>query len=166
MELLAVIGIVGMISGVMSMSIIMMMKVNAESSDQAVALQRVQNAGQWLSIDVQTAQAVTVDNNPATETFITLTVPVAGEDDNTIIYKLENDEGTIKKLTRTDQDSGTTFLIAEYIYYEPGSINSTEAAYNEINRTLTVRVTAIADSATTSKQYQITQRIDPDEEEG
>ena len=166
MELLAVIGIVGMVSGVMSMSIIMILKVSGESNDQAIALQRVQNTGQWLSLDVQMSETIAIDTDPATETFITLTIPVAGEDDNTITYKLVDMDGTIKKLTRTDQDSGTTYLISEYIFYDPGETDTTVVSYNQDTRTLTATITAKAGDVTQSKKYQITQRIDPEPEEG
>ncbi len=161
MELLAVIGIVGMVSGVMSMSIIMIMKVSAESNDQAVALQRVQNAGQWLSLDVQMAESVVVDTNPDTDTFITLTIPVAGEDDNTVVYKLEDMDGSLKKLTRTDQNNDTKYLVSAYIQPE-----NTEAIYNADTRTLTATIAVNAGEVTQQKKYHITQRVDPEPEEG
>ena len=137
------------------------MKVSAQSNDEAIALQRVQNSGQWLSLDVQAAETVEVNGNPLTDTFITLTIPVAGQDDETIVYKLEDMDGTLKKLTRTDEVAGTKYLVADHIDSE-----GTSATYYQDERKLTVNITAVSRSTSVTKQYQVTQRIDSDEEAG
>jgi len=60
-ELLVTMAIGTAIVGVMSMSIVSMMKIAPLNTDRSVVLQQVQNAGYWISRDVQMAQVVNLD---------------------------------------------------------------------------------------------------------
>ena len=159
-EMLVTIAIVGAITGVMSMAVIVIMKVNPQNNDWAVALQQVQNAGYWISRDTLMANTVTVDGDTATPLFLTMTSPVIGAADKTVIYELEDTADGMKKLTRTDQDTGAQILIAEFIYYDPDvdPANSTKVIDYQ-DPFLTVRITATAGSATVSRQYEGSQRV-------
>lgn len=57
-EVLIATGILGAIMGVMSMTIVTIVKISPFNNDWAVALQQVQNAGHWISRDIQMAQIV------------------------------------------------------------------------------------------------------------
>jgi competence protein ComGC len=62
-ELLVVIAILGAIIGVLSMTIITVMKVSPRSNNWAIALRQVQNAGYWISNDITMANAGTIAIN-------------------------------------------------------------------------------------------------------
>ena len=165
LEMLIVVGILGVIMGVMTMSVAMIMKVSPQNNDWTIALRRVQNAGYWISRDVQMAQ--TIDPNPTAPNFLILTLPVMDIDTQTIInktfiYKLEDMNGGMKKLTRTDQDTGQQITIAEYIYYAPDTDpqNSTMVInYDAQSRVLTVRITASSGTKRASRNYEAAQRV-------
>ena len=108
LELLAVIGISGIITGVMSMTIIMMMKVSAQSNDYAVALQQVQNAGYWITRDVMMAQTVTPEPSPGV--LLTIELDESDGSTTTVDYIFEGDN----KLKRQVNGS-SSILIAQYI---------------------------------------------------
>ena len=63
-ELLVVIPILAVIMGVMSMTIIMMMKVGTQNNDHALALSQVQNTGYWITRDVMNGQIISPQPEP------------------------------------------------------------------------------------------------------
>jgi prepilin-type N-terminal cleavage/methylation domain-containing protein len=60
-EVLVTVGILGAIMGVMSMTVMSIMIIAPRSSNWAIALRQVQNAGYWISRDVLMSENVTVD---------------------------------------------------------------------------------------------------------
>jgi len=157
-EVLAVVAILGAIMGVMSMSVISIMRIAPANNDRAVALRQVQNAGYWITRDILTASDVNVDSDPGTPQFLTLTVPLTPATDKTVVYELQTVSGTIKKLMRIEQDTGQQRLIAEKVFYDPPSPDSTGASY--VSPEFTLTVTAIVSGAEkVSRQYAATQRV-------
>ena len=72
-ELLVTIAILGAIMGGMSAAVITIMKVSPQNNNWAIALRQVQNAGYWISRDVQMAQSVGGDDASTAESeFLTL----------------------------------------------------------------------------------------------
>ena len=63
-ELLVVIPILSVILGVVSMTIIMMMKVGTQNNDHALALSQVQNTGYWITKDVMNGQIISPQPEP------------------------------------------------------------------------------------------------------
>ena len=151
LELLVAITILGAIAGVMSMSVITVMKVTPRSNNWAIALRQVQNAGYWISRDVQTSQNITVGTG---STFLTLIVPQDPNpaNDKTVVYRFENVSGE-QWLTRTETPGGT-IMIAEYI-----SNNTTVTATD--NRTLAFTIEATSGGTTVTRQYKAAQRVPP-----
>ena len=164
-ELLVVIGIMGAISGVMSMTVIMIMKVAPESNNQAVVLSQVQNAGYWISRDVQRAQNIDIDVTDPNFLILTWTDwDYSGGESSTwhvVTYSLEEPD-TVKKLMRRYQDNVGTdeqILIAQDIYYDPvgDPTGSTQIiAYD--SPTLTLRITATSSGKTATRVYEASRR--------
>jgi prepilin-type N-terminal cleavage/methylation domain-containing protein len=159
-ELLVAIAILGAIVSVISMTISTVIKTSPLSNNWAIALRQVQNAGYWISRDVQMSKEVTVDQDPATPEFLTLIQPEwdAGSGavvDKTFVYEFENMSDSLKRLMRTDLDTAGQTMIAEYIY-------NTDAIYNTENHKLTVTITAISGNATVSRQYEAAPRVSPE----
>jgi len=146
--------------GVMSMTIIMFLKVGPESNDRALVLRHVQNAGYWIARDVTGAGSIVVDGDPATPVFMTLNIPTSATDNKTVIYDLEDMDGGMKKLMRTDQDTGNTTLIAEYIYYDPvGDPDNTTKVITYVSPLLKVQIAATSGGTTVIRKYESTQRV-------
>ena len=154
-ELLVGIAIAAFVVGAASMTVITMMRLSPQTNNWAIALRQVQNAGYWISRDVQMAQGeITVeDENP---TFLTLTVPewdAVSEEvvDKTIDYEFANIDGE-QWLVRTDSTGGQT-AIAQYIS-EPIQNN-----YDLETRTLTFTIEATSVDKTVSRDYKAMQRV-------
>src|SRR4030042_6709943 len=113
-ELLVGITIAAVIVGAASMTVVTMMRLTPQSNNWAIALHQVQNAGHWISRDVQMSQGEITpgDGNPI---FLTLTLPQDQNPDNnkTIVYEFENINGE-QWLVRTDSIEGQT-AIARHI---------------------------------------------------
>jgi len=167
-ELVVGIAIAGAIMGVMSMSVIMMMKVSQQNSDQALALQQVQDAGYWVSRDI--VQAQVIDEAPASPELLVLQwveINDAGISENcTVTYQLDDMADGTKKLTRKLEVDGALqaqILVAEYLYYEPVSDPDTSTIVLDYpSPLLKFRITAMLGTATVSRQYEATQRVPAD----
>ena len=167
-ELVVGIAIAGSIMGVMSMSVIMMMKVSQQNSDHALALQQVQNAGYWVSRDI--VQAQVIDEAPAAPELLVLQwveINDAGISENcTVTYQLDDMADGTKKLSRKLEVDGALqaqILVAQYLYYEPVSDPDTSTmVLDYLSPLLKFRITAMLGTATVSRQYEATQRVPAD----
>jgi prepilin-type N-terminal cleavage/methylation domain-containing protein len=153
-ELLVGISIAAFVVGAASMTIITMMRLTPQSNNWAIALHQVQNAGHWISRDVQMSQGAinTGDGNPI---FLTLTQPQNPTDNTTIVYQFEDMPNGLKKLMRTDQNSGEQIVIAEFI-------SATGATYSTNctdNCTLTFTITATSGNVPVTRDYEAMQRV-------
>jgi prepilin-type N-terminal cleavage/methylation domain-containing protein len=156
-ELLVGLSIAAFVVGAASMTIITMMRLSPQTNNWAIALRQVQNAGYWISHDVQMAEILTVED-PATLKFLTLIVPewdpVSGAVvDRTLVYEFEDMPGGLQRLMRTNQDTGGQTMIAEYISSAPPPI------YNSGNRTLTFTIEATSGNVPVTRDYEAMQRV-------
>jgi len=158
LELLVALSIAAFVVAAASMTIITMMRLSPQSNNWAIALRQVQNTGYWISRDVQMAQGeITVGTG--TPTFLTLTVPEWETDEvvpKTVVYEFEDMSGE-QWLVRTESIGGSIVgqtAIAQYI-----SMPDTTATYDDVTRTLTLKVTAISGNVPVTKRYETTQRV-------
>lgn len=159
-ELLVTISVAVAITGAAAMTIQTLMKVSPQTNNWAIALRQVQNAGYWISRDVQMSSGnITVGNKQPD--FLTLEVPYEAAADNittkTIAYKFETLSGE-EWLTRTDSTSGK-IVIAEYISADN---DKTYAQYSDNctdNCTLSFTITAISGDVPVTKTYEAGQRV-------
>jgi prepilin-type N-terminal cleavage/methylation domain-containing protein len=154
-ELLVGLSIAAFVVGAASMTVITMMRLTPQTNNWAIALHQVQNAGHWISHDVQMSQGnITVgDGNPI---FLTLTVPYESGgtiDSKEIVYQFETLSGQ-EWLTRTDGIDGKT-TIAQYI---------SDAAAEPLDpdtHTLTFTITATSGNVPVTRNYEAMQRVPP-----
>jgi prepilin-type N-terminal cleavage/methylation domain-containing protein len=154
-ELLVGIAIAVFVVGAASMTVITMMRLTPQTNNWAIALRQVQNTGYWISRDVMMSDTVT----PGTgDTFLTLTQPQISPPNKTIVYRFEPMSGSLKRLMRDDdQTPGQSIMIAEYISI---SDSDTTATYDDVTRTLTLKVTAISGNVPpVTRRYEAMQRV-------
>jgi prepilin-type N-terminal cleavage/methylation domain-containing protein len=154
-ELVVGISIAAFVVAAASMTVITMMRLSPQSNNWAIALRQVQNTGYWISRDVMMSDTVT----PGTgDTFLTLTQPQISPPNKTIVYRFEPMSGSLKRLMRDDdQTPGQSIMIAEYISI---SDSDTTATYDDVTRTLTLKVTAISGNLPpVTRQYEAMQRV-------
>jgi prepilin-type N-terminal cleavage/methylation domain-containing protein len=161
LEMLVVLGIMAAIGSAMTVTTATIAKITPQSNEEVVILRQVQNAGYWITRDVQMAQAV--DNNPASGILeLTTKEYIDGSYvDSIVTYQLEDMDGGLKKLMRASEES--TILIAENIYYNPDgdSENSTKIlSYDSEAHTLSFRVSAKSgDVLMFKREYTAIQRV-------
>jgi prepilin-type N-terminal cleavage/methylation domain-containing protein len=154
LELLVALSIAAFVIAAASMTIITMMRLSPQSNNWAVALRQVQNTGYWISRDVMMSDTVT----PGTgDTFLTLTQPqINNSPPKNIVYQFANIDGE-QWLVRTESIGGSIVgqtAIAQYI-----SMPDTTATYDDVTRTLTLKVTAISGNVPVTKRYETAQRV-------
>jgi len=155
-ELLVGLTIVAFVVGAVSMTIVTMMRLNPRNNDWAMALRQVQNAGFWISRDVQMSRG-NIGIDPEPDTFLTLVMPYVDAGGTmvtkTVDYQFENLSGEAW-LTRSDEVEGKT-AIAQLI-------TRTTAVYSDNctdNCTLTFTIEATSGKANVFHQYEATQRV-------
>jgi prepilin-type N-terminal cleavage/methylation domain-containing protein len=156
-ELLVTISILAVVMAATSMTIITLMRLSPQSKDWAIALRQVQNAGYWISRDVQMSQTIDVDTDPGTPIFLTLTLPQDSDSDNniTIVYQFESIDGE-QWLVRTESIRGSIVgqtAIAQYI-----SPDETTANYDDpddqYGGTLTFTIKATSGNGPVTRDYE------------
>jgi type II secretory pathway pseudopilin PulG len=151
-ELIIGISIAVFVVGAASMAIITMMRLSPRNSDWAIALRQVQNAGWWISRDVQMSQGDIDIGTGAT--YLTLTLP---QDQNPahnkqIVYEFQDMSDGLKRLSRNDQV--TQIMVAEYISIPTSPI------YDPVNHTLTFTIEATSGNVPpVFRTYEATQRV-------
>lgn len=164
-ELLVTIAIVAVISGALAMTVITLMQISPQSRDWNVALRQVQNAGYWISRDVQMSKGdIAIDTG---DPFLSFTIPTGPDTNNTVEYRFEDMSDSLKRLVRVDTASGQQTMIAEYIFYNPNNGNSTCVTDNNSQcivtgsqkEKLAVRIAATCGNTTVKRQYEATQRV-------
>ena len=158
-ELVVGIAIAAVVVGAASMTVVTMMRLSPQSNNWAIALRQVQNAGYWISRDVQMSQGNITPGAWGNPTFLTLTQPQNPTDNKTIVYQFEDMGDGLQRLTRNNQTDGEQIMIAEYISIDN---NDTTASYNSDNRTLNFTITAISgDVPPVTRDYEAMQRVPP-----
>jgi prepilin-type N-terminal cleavage/methylation domain-containing protein len=118
-ELLIVIAITGMIAAAIIGVLFQVLIMNTRTSNRMTAVRQVQNAGFWVSPDVQMANTVNATGTSGFPLILTWTefTPSANYT-HTVTYTLVNIGGPIK-LQRTHVNPGlnstTVTIVAEYI---------------------------------------------------
>ena len=116
-ELLIVIAITGLIAGGITMTIFQVFNINTRTTNRMTAVRQVQNAGFWVSPDVQMAQSVDAGGSSGFPLALNWTEYVTGNN-HTVIYDLVDMSAGLKKLQRSHSVNGgnlTETQIAKYI---------------------------------------------------
>lgn len=146
-EVLVTIGILGAIMGVMSMTVVTIMKISSQSNDQITVLRQVQNAGYWISRDVQMAKEVS-----PTEAGVFLAIDWDG-DNYDVNYVFNGNE-----LRRQLNGSTPGILIAQYIV---GVGTDTTFTSPDSDNKCTLTIKAERGNAEVTRVYEISPRPEP-----
>ena len=159
MELLVGISIAAFVTGAAAATVVTMMRLGPDSQNLAISLRQAQNAGYWISQDVQmSSKYIAVgDKQPQ---FLTMTVPYEAGTNNIstklITYQFEVMATGEEWLTRSDNSTGGKIAIAEYISKDN---DKTNAEYFADNYTLRFNITATSGNMPVTRQYQAAQRV-------
>ena len=151
-ELLLVLAITGVLIWPLAMVITTLLTNPQRSTDQNVALRQVQNAGHWLSRDVQMASSV---NATDPDSFLTLNIPVDTDENNdySIVYLLF-DGGKLKRQVYDSGDNLTSeTFIADYIDTDNTTFTTLDTGLYK----LTIR--ASKGEAVVKRSYEVSQRL-------
>lgn len=151
LELVVAAGILAVIAGAIMMTTVTLLR-QSDQDEAHVALQQVQNAGYWISRDVQMARNVTA---PGPHGFpITISVPVDDNEANdySIQYLF-----TGNKLQRHLYDSSGNLTAETFIadYIDTG--NTAFVSANVSLYRLTIR--AVKDERAVTMNYEVSQRL-------
>jgi len=154
LELLIVIALTGIISAAAAMSIHQVFTSTALSNDQNTAINQVRNAVHWIGRDGQMAK--TVNDSPEPPKFLELTWESwNGSQSHNVTYELLDSPDGLKVLQRNYD--GQQLLIAQYIKPEGAG---TDCHWNEVERVLSVNITAAVGDKTETSALQIKARPD------
>ena len=148
-ELLIVIAITGLITGAITMTIVQVFNMNTRTSNRMAAVRQVQQAGFWVSPDVQMAQSVNASGNssfPLTLNWIEW----PASNNHTVIYTLEDGELQRKHYINYPNLNSTT-IVAEYI--DP---DQTSCVWD--GKVLTFNVTATVGEESETRVYEVKPR--------
>jgi len=155
-ELLIVIAITGLITGGITATIFQVFNINTHNTNRMTAVRQVQQAGFWVSPDVQMAQGVNASGSP--DVLLTLTWNEwAINNTHEVIYTLEGMlSGGLKKLQRSESVNGgnsTVTRVAEYIDPDP---EKTKCDWD--GSVLTFKVTATVGEESETRVYKVEPR--------
>jgi prepilin-type N-terminal cleavage/methylation domain-containing protein len=151
-ELLVVIPILAVIMGVMSMTIIMIMKVGAQNNDHVLALSQVQNTGYWITRDVMNGQVISPQPEPG------IFLRIEWDDWDSTHYEIEYIfDGNELRRHVNGNASGT--LVAQSIVTESTTFIADPAIENQYQLT----VKASQGEAEVERVYRALVRVPDDE---
>ena len=154
-ELLVVIAVIGLVTGVMAMMFSLVTKVSTTSTSQNIVLSQVQQAGSWLSRDIMSADNVTLYTS-GTRLCKIGRYQWNGTDNITsaiIDYDITNN-----KLTRT-VEPGQAQIIAQFISPHGSGTDLTASTLLTENNTYIFNVQSIYSTSSFSRVYKMNQRI-------
>ena len=160
-ELLIVIAITGLIAGGLTTTIMQMLTMSHDTANHMTAVRQVQQAGFWISPDVQMARNVTPGGSPGFSLNLTWTDYGTG-DLHQVVYTLEDmPSGEFKILQRehyikTVLDS--TIKVAEYINPDQTSIDPDVPCYFPDCDKFIFTVTATVGGQSETKIYELKPR--------
>ena len=163
-ELLITVLIMAGIGVVIQAAIVEVIQSN-RTSNHMVAVRQVQQAGHRVSQDCLQAQNINTSNVTGSGGFpLTLKWTAwEGGEFHTVVYNLTG-SGELRQLQRKETVVNTTTTVmgpapvAQYVYFNATSPNSTECSWNATEKVLTFNVTAMVGLQTESRTYEIKPR--------
>jgi len=153
-EVLIVIALTGLIAGGLTTTILQVFNMSHRTTNRMTAVRQVQQAGFWVSPDVQMAQVVDPENDPYTPELLTLTwteFVVSANYTHEVIYTLE--DGELWRSHSVDEGVPTVIRVAEYINPDQTSVVLVPGggAYN-------FKVTATVGEQSETRTYEVKPR--------
>ncbi len=154
-EVLIVVAIFAVVAVAANAVIVQIVQSN-RTSNHMVALRQVQQAGYYVSKDG--LQAQNISGNLTTSSSLHLNWTDGDGGNHTVVYNLVNPSGGLYQLQRNEtvNQTKTTTVVAQYIYFNITSPSSTGCSWNAT--VLTFNVTARVGVETESRTYEIKPR--------
>jgi prepilin-type N-terminal cleavage/methylation domain-containing protein len=162
-EVIISIAIVGIISVAVASTIGMLYRVNASSLNRANAIRQVQNAGMWVTQDIQSAQTITIGGTHVLEALWT--------DWDGTKYKVDYDYGSVvttdlarKYYVKLTTDAGfsatptSQIIVAHFIDHANTNFIQSGSVYN---LTITAKITGLSangQAVSETRTYEILPR--------
>lgn len=162
-ELLIAVSIMALATVAAGMAIYQVFGGTEDNNNNMTTLHQVQNAGYWISRDAQMAMSVNTTDDLVFPGF--LHIGWTEWDDagtptyHLIHYSLENGSNNLYSLKRAHTISGGSteeVIVADYIFYQPGTEYSSNSSYN--NPDILVNITSKFDDMRESREYRIKRR--------
>jgi len=154
LEALIAVAIMAIVVGAIAMATTTILLNHGQAAEQNAVLPQVQNAGHWISRDVQTARNVTATAPNGFPLSLRVPIDTNQNNDYSVNYTFN---GT--RLKRKVYDSSQTLvsetLIADYI-------DTGNTTFNTLNATLKLyqlTVRAVKDKGGVTRIYEVSQRI-------
>ncbi|MBI4334824.1 MAG: prepilin-type N-terminal cleavage/methylation domain-containing protein [Chloroflexi bacterium] len=164
-ELQVAIALVALMAVAATISTIQVIKYSPVAKDRMTVVRQVQNAGYWISRDVEMAEVVTISGLTYPD-FLMLSWMVYGYDGapsvyHTVVYTLTDSSGGVGKLKRLYTNSAGASeetLIAENIYYEPADTDNTSRVVRDAVPELSVKLTGYLPDQSETREFKIAHR--------
>ena len=147
-ELLIVIAITGIITGGITMSIFQVFNINTRTANRMAAVSQVENAGSWVSPDVQMAREIDTESEFLKLTWIE--IEEAANYTHEVTYAITPDN-KLQREHSIDSVLDSTIVVAEYI--DPVQTSCIWAG-----GVLTFEVTATVGEQSETREYKVKPR--------
>ncbi|MCJ7669535.1 MAG: type II secretion system GspH family protein [Dehalococcoidia bacterium] len=158
-ELIIVIGLTGIITAGITLTIMQVFNMDARTRNDMIAVYQVRQAGKLVSEDILEAKTVTTGVSSGFPLTLTqIKIVGATNYTHTVIYTLVDMSGGLKKLQRSESINGgvpTVTPVAEYI--DPDQ-TKTRCDWDNVNKILTFKVTATVGEQTETRTYEVKPR--------
>ncbi len=163
-ELLIAITIMVLVSGSAGAVIFRILRDTERNNNHITAVHQVQNAGFWISRDIQMAENATTDNLTLPD-FLILSWTEWDDAGDPIYHSanysfegLTNGIGKLKRNHWSSAGANEQTLIAQYIYYNLGNVDDTSKASYQ-SPVVTVQLTALFEDILETREYRIKHRV-------
>jgi len=162
-ELMVAISIMAIASIAAGMAIFQVMGGTEDNNDHMTTIHQVQNAGYWISRDVQMSVSVNATDDLSFPGFLQLGW-TEWDDEGTPIYHLteyilEESSENIYSLKRSHSYTGgetEEMMVAGYIFYQPGADYTSDSSYDD--PVLVLSLTSIYNDFRETREYRIKRR--------
>jgi len=152
LEIVVGLGIVGAIVTTVAMTTTTLMANSQKPSTEQTLLQQVQNAGYWISRDVQMAGNVTTTDPNGFPLILAVPIDDDPNHDYTIKYIFNGD--TLKRQLYDSSDNLTSeTLIAQYVDTDNTTFSNVEADLYKLS------IRATLDNEAVTASYEVKQRL-------
>ena len=149
-ELLIVIAITGIITGGITMSIFQVFNINTRTANRMAAVSQVENAGSWVSPDVQMAREIDTESEFLKLTWIE--IEEAANYTHEVTYAITPDN-KLQREHSIDSVPDSSIKVAEYI-----DLAGTYCDWDYDNKILTFTVTATVGEQSETREYKVKPR--------
>ena len=161
-EMLIAIAVTGLIVGGIAMAIFQTLTVSARNSSHMTMVRQVQNAGYWISHDVQMAQEVQVDGGATGFPLVLTWTEGDSGDEYLVVYTLlvvDNElqrEFVIRDANGVEIGSGAT-IVARFIDTDPTKTKC-ELSGDVVSVTITSTTSGFQGEVSETRVYETTPR--------